>query len=450
MAVKRPIRPAAVAAGPVAAPPRRGVLETLWRRETLYYGYYIAFAALVAQFVSVGSQSSVSGTFFKPMTDDLGWTRAQFTYAQTVSRFVMAGAGFFIGVYVDRYGGRVLMLVGSVILALSLFGTSQVHELWQWLLLRGFCFTIGAALLGNLVVNITLSKWFVERRGQVIGFSAMGVSLAGMVVPPAMTWVIDSVGWRTAWDVVAVGSLVLIVPCALVMRRQPEDHGLHPDGKTADEVRNGGAAAADRDFANSFTRREAIRTPAFYLIVTAFGMGGVGIGAMLLQTIPFLTDEGFSRGTAALMSTTMSFPALVSKPFWGWAMDVWEPKVLAALGFVLSGAAMVVIVVAAKQHAMLPLVAGFLAMGWGFGGQIPLQETIWASYFGRRYLGAVRSVAMPFALFLGAGGPLAVSFYFDVVGNYDGAFFAVGAMWVAAAALVLLVRKPERPAGLPA
>jgi hypothetical protein len=111
----------------------------------------------------------------------------------------------------------------------------------------------------------------------------------------------------------------------------------------------------------------------------------------------------------------------------------------------MSGFAMVVIVIAAKQHMMLPLVIGFLAMGWGFGGQIPLQETIWASYFGRRYLGAVRSVAMPFSLFLGAGGPLAVSFYFDLVGNYDGAFFAVGVLWLVAASLVLAVRKPLKP-----
>jgi MFS family permease len=229
------------------------------------------------------------------------------------------------------------------------------------------------------------------------------------------------------------------------MRRQPEDHGLNPDGRSDEDVRSGGGAAAARDFANSFTRAEALRTPALYMIVLAFGLGGVGIGAMLLQTIPFLTDEGFSRTTAALMSTTMSVPALVSKPAWGWLMDLWDARVLAAAGFLMSGVAMVVIVLAAKEQALVPLVAGFLLMGWGFGGQIPLQETIWASYFGRRHLGAVRSVAMPFSLVLGAGGPLAVSFYFDVVGNYDGAFFAIGAMWALAAVLVLLVRRPRKP-----
>ncbi|MDA1004097.1 MAG: MFS transporter, partial [Chloroflexi bacterium] len=430
---------------PTLARRRFGVFGQILRREPVYFGYYIAVAALVAQFVSVGSQTSVSGTFFKPMTDDLGWTRSEFTLAASLGRFVMAFAGFFIGVYVDRYGGRRLMMLGATIVAVALALTSQVSELWQWLLLRGLVFTIGAALLGNLVVNITLSKWFVARRGQIIGFSAMGVSLAGIVMPPLMTWVIDAAGWRAAWIYLAGGVLVLILPAALFMRRQPEDYGLHPDGTSDDEVRRGGGAAAARDFANSFTRAEALRTPALYMIVFAFGLGGVGIGAMLLQTIPFLTDEGYSRNTAALLSTTMSIPALVSKPFWGWMMDRWEPKVLASVGFVMSGVAMVVIVIAARHHAMLPLVLGFLGMGWGFGGQIPLQETIWGSYFGRRYLGSVRSVGMPFSLALGAGGPLAVSYYFDIVGNYDGAFFAIGGLWGLAAVLVLLVRRPRLP-----
>lgn len=446
MAVQTPPPPApGSAAPPPRARHRSGVMGSVLRGERVYYGYYIAIAALVAQFVMVASQMSVAGTFFKPMTEELGWTRTQFTYTQTLSSFAMAFIGFFVGAHIDRYGGRRIMLIGTAIAAAALVATSRVDTLWQWLLFRGLFFTVGAALLGNLVVNITLSKWFVERRGQVIGFSSMGVSLAGIVMPPLMTWVIDSVGWRTAWIYLAVGVVVLMVPSALVMRREPEDHGLHPDGKSDDDVRGAGGAAAARDFANSFTRAEALRSPALYMIVLAFGLAGVGIGAVLLQTIPFLTDEGFSRSTAAWLSTVMSVPALLSKPFWGWATDRWEPKVLAAIGFVTSGVAMVVIVFAAKGGALPMLVLGFLAMGWGFGGMMPLQETIWASYFGRRYLGSVRSAAMPFSIALGAGAPLAVSYYFDVVGNYDGAFFAIGALWVLAAVLVLLVRRPTKP-----
>jgi MFS transporter, OFA family, oxalate/formate antiporter len=414
------------------------------RRPRFYWGYYIVAAALVAQFVSVGTQMSIQGPFLKPMTEELGWSRAEFTYAQTFGRFVMAFVGFFIGVYVDRYGGRVMMMIGVTILAAGLFMTSYVTELWQWLLLKGLIFTIGAALLGNLVVNVTMAKWWVEKRGRMIGVAAMGVSLAGIIMPPLAIWLIDGFGWRGAFRIIAIGALFFVLPIAMVMRRQPEDHGLHPDGKSDDEISRGGGEAAARDYANSFTRGEALRSPALYLIVLAFGLGTVGIGAILLHAIPFLTDEGLTPKTAALLSATMSVPALISKPAWGWLMDRTEPKRLAAVGFVMSGVALIIILTAAKAHAMLPLVLGFLLMGWGFGGQIPLQETIWASYFGRRYLGSVRSVAMPFSLVLGAGGPLVISYYFDVMNNYDGAFIGVSVLWFLAAGCVLLVRRPVK------
>ena len=419
------------------------------RRPLFFYGYWILVAAFVAQFVAVGTQSHVAGVFFKPMTEELGWTRTEFTYAQTVGRFVMAFVGFFIGVYVDRFGGRVIMLVGGAILAIALFAASTVTELWQWLVLRGVIDTIGVAMIGNLVVNVTLSKWFVEKRGRAVGIAAAGISLSGMVTAPVLTLFIEEFGWRTGWRALAVVSALLVYPVALLMRRQPEDYGLHPDGKSDAEVAAGQAARAQADYDNSFTRRQALRTRAFYLIVLAFGLGGVGIGTILLQTIPYLTGQGFSPTTAALMLSAYALPSFLSKPFWGLLIERSETKYLAAVSFVMEGAAVMAVVVGATAGSVPLVMLAYLAFGLGVGGNIPLQEVIWASYFGRRYLGAVRSVALPFSLALGAGGPLLVSYYFDVVGNYHGAFLVVGALSVLGGLLVLLVRSsgvPQRPA----
>ncbi|MBM4411111.1 MAG: MFS transporter [Chloroflexi bacterium] len=421
-----------------ALPPNRA------RSLPASFGYWIVVAAFVAQFMSVGT-NAVSGAFLKPMSDELGWSRTDFTYALTLSRFLSAFVGFFIGVYVDRYGSRPLMLVGTTVVAASLFLMGSVAELWQWLLLRGFMMTVGSALIGGLVVNVTLSRWWVEKRAQMIGLASMGVSGAGAVFPPLVTVVIHEWGWRAGWHVMA--AIVLSVyAAALVMRRQPEDYGLHPDGRTQQEIRDGAGAAAAADYANSFTRREAVRTSTFYLIVLAFGLSQVGSGAMLLQTIPFLTDQDFSPNEAALLSAVMSLFAMLCKPAWGWMAGRMEPNRVASICFVQSAVAMVIILIAAEAHAFVPLTVGFVLMGWGFGGAIPLQETIWASYFGRRYIGAVRSAALPVALFLGAGAPLAVSAYYDAVGNYRGIFFLIAGLWLLAAVLSTFVRRPQRPA----
>ena len=160
--------------------------------------------------------TSVIGVFVTPMTEDLGWSTTQFFLATTVSRFVMSGVGFVIGASVDKHGARRLMLIGAVILGVSIWLGSSVETLWQWLLLRGVMFTVGAAMVGNLVVNVTMSKWWVTRRGRMIGFSSMGVSLAGMTFPAIATILIELYDWEAAWRILAVLAVCIVVPVAFI------------------------------------------------------------------------------------------------------------------------------------------------------------------------------------------------------------------------------------------
>ena len=413
-------------------------------RPRFYYGYWLVAASFVAQFVSVGSQNYVIGAFLKPMTEDLDWTRSEFTLGRTLGQFVFAFAGLFIGSYVDRSGARRLMQAGVIGLALAMVGCSLVQSLWQWLVLNGVILTISAAMVGNLVVNVTLSKWFVEKRGRMIGFAAMGVSFAGVALTPLATVLVDVAGWREAWRILAAGAVLLVFPISFLMRRAPEDHGLYPDGKTAEEVAAGGGEAAAVDFASSLTRQQAMRTAAFYLIVFGFGFGVLSIGMMLVQTIPFMSDAGYSRTVASLMITVASIPALISKPIWGYFIDKTDAQKMSALGFLLTAVALVLIVFSVRSRIDPLVYFAFFLLGCGWGGLIPLQEVVWASFFGRRHLGAVRSAGLPFTLVLGASSPLLTSLYFDHVGNYDGAFLAVAGLGVLAVILTLSARRPAR------
>ncbi|MDG1000055.1 MAG: MFS transporter [Pseudomonadales bacterium] len=411
----------------------------------IYYGYWLIVAAFIAQFVSVGAQSYVIGPFMIPMTTELGWTRAEFTLPRTIGQVVMAFTGFFIGSLVDRKGARGFMLGGVVILAAALFLLSKISTLWQWILLNGIVLTIGASLIGNLVVNVTLAKWFVDFRGRAIAFAAMGVSFAGVLLTPLATWAIDLYGWRTGWQLLSIGAFIFVVPTALAMRRSPEDYNLNLDGKSDHQVSQGFAQKAEDDFNNSMTRAQALRSLTFYWLVIAFGMFGITIQVMLIQTVPFMTDAGYDRTTAALMITIASVPALVSKPIWGWLIDGLQPKPLASISAAITGGSLFVIVYGAHVASLPILITGFAVLGFGWGGMIPLQEVIWASYFGRRYLGGVRSAAMPFSIMLTAGAPLATSYYYDVFGNYNGAILIVAVANMLSAVLILFLKKPNQP-----
>jgi OFA family oxalate/formate antiporter-like MFS transporter len=164
---------------------------------------------------------------------------------------------------------------------------------------------------------------------------------------------------------------------------------------------------------------------------------------MLLQTVPYLTDFGFSRTEAAFAITVASAPAMLSKPVWGYFIDRLPAKPLAAVGASGTGLALFAIVASVNSGSLMLIYAAFFLLGLGWGGMIPMQEVIWASYFGRRYLGSVRSAGLPFALLLGAGAPLAVSYYHDLTDTYQGALLVVAGLNVLSGLFVHLIPPPK-------
>ena len=140
----------------------------------------------------------------------------------------------------------------------------------------------------------------------------------------------------------------------------------------------------------------------------------------------------------------ISIPALISKPIWGTFIDRVEPKHLTALSAVITGCALALVVWAVSRRATGVAVSGFVLMGLGWGGLIPLQEVTWASYFGRRHIGAIRSAGLPFSLILSAFAPQLASLYYDQVGDYNGAFLAIAGSCFISSVLILFVHRPAR------
>ena len=141
---------------------------------------------------------------------------------------------------------------------------------------------VGCAMVGNLVVNVTLSKWFVVNRGMAVALAAMGVSFGGIALTPPVTWLIGEVGWRESWLWLGLGAALLIYPVALVMRRTPEDYGLYPDGLSEKQILEGAGDRAIEEYSTSLTRSQALRTFSFYALIVAFGFFTINIGVMLL------------------------------------------------------------------------------------------------------------------------------------------------------------------------
>lgn len=413
------------------------------RPPRVFYGWYIVTGALIAQFVAVGITNYVAGVFLKPMAQDLGWSREGYANAQTLGTFVMGGLGLFMGGLIDRRGARPLMIAGALVGGLSLLGLSRVQTLGQFYLLRGIGVTLGSVGMGNLVVNVTVAKWFIRNRGMAVAVASAGVSLAGVLLTPVAQILVDQLGWRNAWVVLGVTTWLIVIPTSFLMRRTPEDHGLRPDGDAAGaavvRVRRASAGAEE-----PWTRAEALRTPTIWLIIFAYGIANIGLGAMLFHMLPFLTDSGFSTGTAAFLFSVHAWAALLSKPVWGLLMNSLHARYLSAIAFVASGAAVPVLLAAAGSGSEAATAVMLIVWGFAIGGSIPLQETVWASYFGRQHLGKIRAVAMPFTILFSAMGPKLAARLYDRNGDYVAAFLIFALFWAVGAVLVLIARPPRR------
>jgi MFS family permease len=420
------------------------VIKELPLKTPIYYGYWILAAAFIAQFVALGMYSYVLGPFMMPMSEELNWSRGDFALSRSIGQVIMAVTGIYIGAYVDRIGGKAIMLMGTLVLSTSLALHSLIESLWAWWLLNGVALTCGCAMVGNLVVNVTLSKWFVVNRGKAIAIAAMGVSLGGILITPFATWLIDSLGWREAWLWLAVLTASLLFPIAMVMRRAPEDYGLKPDGYSEAEIVAGAGEKADAEDLAPFTRSQAIRTLSFYALIIAFGFFTINIVVVLLYTLPYLADAGFSRAEAALAMVIASIPALISKPIWGYLIDRSPVKPLAAVSAVITGIALLLIIYAILQQHLYWIYAAYILLGLGWGGMIPMQEVIWTSFFGRRYIGAIRGAAMPFALILGALAPWLVGVYYDIYLQYHGALLVVAMLNIFSGLLIFLAPPPKK------
>ncbi len=390
------------------------------------------------------------------MTDDLGWTAAEYTLGGSAAVAVGGFVGFVIGPYIDRYGARPLMLMGACVYAVAFLGMSRIETLWQFIVLSMVAGGIAFSLSGGLVVNVALSKWFVVRRGWAIALGSSGVSLAGLIMPVAMTSVVDSMGWRDAYLVLAVLTFVVIVPVALVMRRQPEDYGLLPDGtKPGAGLSGRSKKAADAqalDAANSYTRGEALRTPAIWLLIVGYGSNIMAISAVLVHAIPFMTDNGLTRTEAALALALNGGANLSSKFVWGYFLQRVHVRYLSATALCTGATGVVLMLVSAQTGWLGLMFVAFFCWGFGFGGTVPLGEFIWAKYFGRVYIGAVRGVGVPFTIVLGASGPLIAGLYFDRIGSYEGVFAALVAVYLTGALAILASREPplkQVPAAAP-
>ena len=422
-------------------------MRALFRFRKPFYGWWIVAAAVVSQFTWMAAGPTVVGVFLDPVVDDTGWRVWQFTLGTSLAGVMGAASGVFAGQALDRHGPRPLMLIGVAASVVCFAGIAAQSNWWAFLILHAALGLVGYNLFGSLVASSAVSKWFVARRGWALAIGSVGVSLAGIFAPVAMTFVVDGWGWRAGYAALGAFVFMAVTPAAFAMRRAPEDYGLSPDGAPPESRSESAPDARSSAEAPSLDRRRAVRTRAFWLLTFGFMLNSAALTAILVHAVPFVSESGFARTVAASALAVNGVGNLASKVVWGYGLQRFETRLLVLAAFSLSSGGAALITAAAWTGETAVLFAGFFLYGFGFGGTIPISEFIWARYFGRRHIGAIRGISNPVSI-IGTGvGPILMGAWRDAAGGYGAAFLAAICFYMAGAALIGMSREPARDGG---
>ena len=423
--------------------------EQATSESKFFYGWTIVAVGFLAHIAAAFSISSTLSVFLKPLSNDLGISRGVFSLIRSGEILIGAVAAPLVGTLIDRHGGRWLMAAGGLVSGAGFLLLGQARDFWQFLLFRWLLVSPGDALMGGMVVNVSISRWFVRMRGRALALAGMGHGLTKVGMPLLAAALIVHTGWRTAWVVFGLLTLVLVVgPSLLFMRRRPEDMGLLPDGRSraqhdsgapASEAGSVRARAAIADVA--WSRREALRTPAFWLIIATFGVAHVGVTGLNLHVFAFVSDQGHPAMVAALVMSIIAFMQFSTPMVWGLLAERSDIGRLIMAKFLIQAAG---IFLALSTPGLLSLYSGFFLYGIGMGGTSILAEMIWANYFGRISLGKIRGMGSLLTHAFSAGGPPFFGLLFDFTQSYYLSFSIFIGLLIVSAFLSLLLRPPKK------
>jgi len=429
-----------------------------WTLQKPFYGWIIVGVAFLIGMTEAGVFQNILAVFLKPMSGEFGWSRA------TVAGAVFLGSLFagitapLIGPLVDRHGPRMVAFFGILVLSAGLVSLSSLKKIWQLYLFFGMGRMIAMGLLG-LVVSVSVSNWFIRRRGRAMGIAWLGPRVGGASLPVFTQFMILSFGWRTAW--IALGVLVFClsaIPAVIFLRRRPEDVGLLPDGeppinkKSEDNIEsmandpNLSAEISDPEW----TRAQAVRTPTFWVVTLLNCLllfPGAGVN---FNIFPFLTDNGVSEASAIPALSIMALSGAAGSLLWGFLVERFRTKYILAIEVIVGGLVLLAFFLTVKTGLIWTLGLGIIYICVGIygifvGGVLPLLSILWAEFFGRNALGSIQGFVSPFRLTANATGPIFGALCFDFFGSYTFPFWMFSMFYLLSGLIALSLKPPRHP-----
>jgi OFA family oxalate/formate antiporter-like MFS transporter len=403
-------------------------------RLPFFYGWVVLGCICCAGFSRQGAAVATLSIFVAPLTGEFGWSRTALSGAVSLGGVLAAIAAPWLGPLLDRHGSRLVLCLAVLVTGTATMLLSLTSSLLVFYLL--FCLArLSWAAPYDLGIYGAVNNWFVARRAFANSMATLS-QMAGLVAMPLIAQLaIVHDGWRAGW--LAIGATVLVigfVPNWLLLVRRPEDLGLAPDRPVP---RAGPAPEAEP----AFSRREAMRTPGFWLLLLYTVLVYPAQAGVSLHQAPHLIERGIDATVAAMIVSTFSLMSAVAS-----AACALLPRRL-PIRWPLALSAVIIAAGTLALAGVSSAAEGYLAgslFGFGIGGLLTLLPIAWADYFGRANFGAVRSVALSAQVLAQAAGPLYSGALRDWTGSYQRPLQGFVVLSLLAAVAALAAYRPRR------
>lgn len=349
----------------------------------LFFGWYIVAAASLLSVFHSGMIGYGFTAFMGPIAATFGWSYAQIALGLSFRGVEVGLLDPFVGIAVDRWPARRLVLLGVIIYGLGLVIVSQATNLGMFY--AGFLIVgLGHSFCLHVVPQTVVAKWFKKDFGKASAVLALGGGIGGLLVP-AVVRMIDAYGWQTSLLIVAIGFWAIGIPFSFVFRTRPEDYGLLPDGKPKDDVKGHGDSGS---YDVEVGVRQALKMRAFWHINIAYMLQMGSIHAVIIHVMPYLDSLGVERSTAGIIAMLIPIVSLTARMPFGWLADIFRKTNVIAVSMGLTSVGLILFWML-DGSSVGWMIAFVVVFGLGLGGPAPIRAPIVREYFGIRNFGTI-------------------------------------------------------------
>lgn len=381
----------------------------------------VAATAFIVLFCIVGLALWGLPFYYDFMVQQFGWTRAQVTSGNAISKLLVGPVfGFIAGWIVDRFGPRHIMMAGILMAGVALVGLGRVSTLGMFYFFYLFN-ALGYVCGGPLPIQVLLSRWFQKSRGKAMGFAYLGIGIGGAIVPLISHVLVRHFGWQTALQILGMLIIILAFPLAFLVKEAPQ--GYRPPEQ-----------------AFTVNAKTAFLSPSFYLLTFGSMCSIAAVSGTQHNLKLFLSfDRHYPQAAAAeVLSLVLAF-SIVGRLLMGWLADRYPKRNVMLLIYLLVAAAIPFLFFGKGSFAIYIFASVF---GIGLGGDYMIIPLMTADIFGVQVLGRLMGVILTAGGIAEALSPWLISFLRDVTGSYSSACFVlVGFALIGAAAVIALPRQ---------